>query len=162
MKESHSPLLRLTPIAVTAIYVVLSLSALAALTNYVPFWIVVIAVLSPNLFVAWWAWSLRAAAGGHNKKLYYALTILMAFSFGLLVLGRTLDVGTLKAGIMDGIVLITFGAWYLAILWSASAYLVKRESGLPRWHMVAGTFLLVFYLPLGIWLLYRRVKEISP
>ncbi len=50
---------------------------------------------------------------------------------------------------------------FAASLWKAASSLVETEQGheIAR-HTVVGTFLLVLYLPLGVWLLHKRVKRL--
>ncbi|HXI85869.1 MAG TPA: hypothetical protein VNH64_00310 [Parvularculaceae bacterium] len=50
---------------------------------------------------------------------------------------------------------------YFAAIWSAADALMRAElkrSSVP-WHMSVGTFLLEFYLPIGIWFLHKRIRQ---
>lgn len=51
---------------------------------------------------------------------------------------------------------------YFAAMWIAADSLVRfeeRQSAVP-WNRTVGTFLLVFYAPIGVWFLWPRIKRL--
>ena len=134
-----------------------SLSARVAATVI----LVLVVVGWPTLIVC----SLSSLANGLVRVPFVLAAFLATLFFhgvvnpGVMVLSdgsRAWDVGLAVIGIPFGLIAPVY------VLWSASRLLVSVEEGAAvGWDRCVGTFLLFFFLPIGVFFLQRRVLRIQ-
>ncbi|UPT64010.1 MAG: hypothetical protein M0D54_05545 [Hyphomonadaceae bacterium JAD_PAG50586_4] len=110
------------------------------------------------IFVLWWNWSLYSLAREATPQFSTPLGNLFGRAVFVLALGGWFALLILA----NNAFMFLAGIGHLVSVWIAASALVKSElkqDWFPWWS-VFGTFLLVFYLPIGVWFLHSRLQRL--
>lgn len=153
---------------ITVAYLLLLTAGLLLSSARWPAWTQVLLALLPTLLTIMWALgALRLTTSGAlltavmmracaASLLLLALPLWVAIGLQSMATSTEIDVISL---VVVTVVVVT----YVAIAWGAAEGLVRSEQNVAEvpWHLTVGSFLLVVYLPVGVWFLRDRVLRIE-
>lgn len=152
------------PILFVAVYVVLLVAWEVVNTIAPPLGeIFALGALTWHLYWAYSAFEIsRNAIGGQPRLVERALYVISPVAVGLLGVIVVQDaIPMLRA---FSVPLVMVGAvTAFAAMWITASAIVQAEygSGSVPWYRTVGTFLLVFYLVVGVWCLSRRLEQLD-
>jgi|CXWL01.1.fsa_nt_gi hypothetical protein len=120
-----------------------------------------LAVLGPSALLVVWMWSLKQVADAQLSPRHPNLRLDLWLLFVVLVLLLSLvALPSALSGLILGPAMLMTVFGYVLLVWRSAQALVSFEEApkAARLHASLGTAILVFYLPIGIWFLYPRVR----
>lgn len=170
----------LHPAIVTAFFVVffvgggvaVNLFSFGSAQSMIIFSITMLASLGP---LTLWHYSLYRAASDRNgsdvgrngkRAIFFLLGFVGTFSFVVLfTLPAVLAVTEVEQQAVDVALsasIIVGNVSYFCAIWAASNALTRfdERGKTPAFHKTLGTFFLELYLPIGIWVMYPRIKRL--
>lgn len=158
-------LVSLAPIYVSLAFIAMFLAAMYVIADANLRWLTFIAVALPNGFVVAWSHALRStlSAGAPSTGIIWRSALFVVVIGICFLTVRPFLLPNLPAielpvlALLVGVIVIG----YTSYLWGTASALVRWEnSGYAKVVDVFRAFVLIFYLPLGIWLLARRIKSV--
>jgi hypothetical protein len=139
------------------VYVAIAAASFAAVeTGVLAGWEGLVFGALAALLILGWAASLYLATRTARSGL--TLFAVPVFALALMAIARTMT-GRAEST-LELFIAVAGTIAYAAALWVAAAALVRVEAAASRRHSTFWTFVLLVYLPLGVWVLWPRVVKL--